>query len=86
MNVVPVVDDTVALLILPYGVDNIDGNFFVELARQTLQKNLKMVRLLRFNHQKFSLSNFDAVLQSFHCPNRDTFLNKTFSLEQQLTR
>ena len=61
-----------------------DGNIVGELARRSVQKYENTVRLLRYNNQTCYVNNFNAVFQSFRCPNCDTFFIRTFNLEQLL--
>ena len=84
MNVIPTVEDLLTLNILFYDIDNVDGNFFGELARRSVQKYDNIARLLRYNNHICYVSNINAVFQSFHCPNCDTFSSRIFILEQNL--
>ena len=85
MNDIPIAKDLLILNILLYDIDNVDGNIIGELARRSLQKYDNAVRLLRYNNHIYYVRNLIAVFQSFCCPNCDTFLNRTFKLEQLLT-
>ena len=85
MNINPIVEDLLTLNILLYDIDNVDGNIIGELARQSLQKYNKTVRLLRYNNHTCYVSNIDTVFQAFRCPNCDIFFNGTFNLERHLT-
>ena len=81
MNDIPIVEDLLALDILLYDVDIVDGNIIGELARRSVQKYDNTVRLLRYNNHICYVSNINAVFQSFRCPNCDIFFNRTFNLE-----
>ena len=85
MNDIPIVEDLLALNILLYDIDIVDGNIIGELARRSVQKYDNTVRLLRYNKHICYVSNINAVFQSFCCPNCDTFFNRTFNLERHLT-
>ena len=85
MNDIPIVEDLLALNILLYDIDIVDGNIVGELARRSVQKYENTVRLLRYNNHICYVSNINAVFQAFRCPNCATFLNKTFNLERHLT-
>ena len=85
LNDILIVDDLLPLNILLYDIDNVDGNIIGELARRSVQKDENTVRLLRYNNHICYVNNHNAVFQSFCCPNCDTFLNRTFNLEQLLT-
>ena len=85
MNDIPNVEVQLALNILLYDIDIVDGNIIGELARRSVQKYDNTVRLLRYNNHICYVSNHNAVFQSFRCTNCDTFFNRTFNLERQLT-
>ena len=85
MNVIPTVQDLLTLNILLYDIDNVDGNIVGELARRSVQNYENTVRLLRYNNHICYVNNINAVFQSFRCPNCDTFFNKAFTLERNLT-
>ena len=85
MNDIPIVEDLLALNILLYDIDIVDGNIIGELARRSVQKYNNTVRLLRYNNHICYVSNINEVFQSFRCPNCDTFFNRTFNLERHLT-
>ena len=65
--------------------DIVDGKKIGELARRSLQKYNNTVRLLRYNNHMCYVSNIKKVIQAFRCPNCDTFFNRTFNLQRQLT-
>ena len=50
MSDIPIVEDLLALNILLYDIDIVDGNFIGELARRSVQKYDNTVRLLRYNN------------------------------------
>ena len=85
MNDIPTVEDLLILNIVLYVIDIMDGNIIGELARRSVQKYEKTVRLLRYNNHICYVNNINAVFQSFCCPNCDTFFNRTFNLERKLT-
>ena len=85
MNDISTAEDLLTLNILLYGIDIVDGNIIVELARKGVQKYENTVRLLRYNNHISYVNNVNAVFQSFRCPNCDTFFNRTFNLERHLT-
>ena len=85
MNDFPIVEDLLTRNILLYDIDIVDGNIVGELARRSVQKYENTVRLLRYNNHICYVNNINAVLQSFRCPNCDTFFNRTFNLERHLT-
>ena len=85
MNDILIVEDLIALNILFYDIDIVDGNIIGELSRRSVQKYDNAVRLLRYNNRLCYVSNINAVFQCFRCPNWDTFFNRTFNLERYLT-
>ena len=84
-NNIPSVEGLLTLNILLYDKDIMDGNIVGEHARRGVQKYENTVRLLRYSNHICYVNNNIAVFQSFHCPDCDTFFNKTFNLEQHLT-
>ena len=88
MNDIRIVEDLLTLNILLYDIDIVDGNIIGELARRSVQKYDNTVRLLRYNNHNNHIcyvSKNNAVFQSFRCPYCDTFLNRTFNFERNLT-
>ena len=81
MNDIPIVEDLLTLNILLYDIDLFDGNIVGELARRSVQKYEKPVRLLRYNNHICYVNNINTVFRYFRCPNCDTFFNRTFNLE-----
>ena len=86
MNVIPIVEDLLTLNNVLYDIDTVDGNIVAELARRSLQKYNITVRLLSYNNHMCNVSDINAVFQDFCCPNCGTFFNRTFNLEQHLTK
>ena len=85
MNDIPIVEGLLTLNILLYDIDIVDGNLVGELARRNVQRHENTVRLLRYNNHICYVNNINAVFQSFRFPNCDTFFNRTFNLERNLT-
>ena len=85
MNDSRIVDDLLTLNIFLYNIDIVDENIIGELATRSVQKYDNSDGLLRCNIHICYLSNINAVFQSFHCPNCDTFSSRTVSLERHLT-
>ena len=85
VNDVPIVEELLTLNILMYDIDIVDGNLVGELARRSVPVYENTVRLLVYNNHKCYVNNINAVFQSFCCPFCDTFFNRTFNLEQNLT-
>ena len=82
---IPFVEDLLTLNIELYHIDIVDGNIIGELARRSVKKYEKTVRLLRYNNHICYVNNINAVFQSFRYSNCDTFFNRTFNFEQHLT-
>ena len=85
MNDIPIIEDLLTPNILLYDIDIVDGKIIGELARRSVPKYDKTVRLLRYNNHKAYVSIFNAVFQTFRCPNCDTLFNRLFHLERHLT-
>ena len=85
MNNIPIVEDLITLNILPYDIDVVDGNIIGELARGSVQKYENIERLQRYNNHICHGNNINEVFQFVRCPDCDTFLNRTFNLEQNVT-
>ena len=84
-NDIPIVEDLLLLNFLLYDIHIVEGNRIGELVRRSVQKHEHFVRLLRYNNHICFVSNFNAVFQSFRCPNCDIFFNRTSNLERHLT-
>ena len=85
MNDILLVEDLLTLNIVLYDIDIVDGKIIGELARRSLQKYNNTVKLLRYSNHIFYVSNLNTVFQAFRCPNCDTFFNRTFNSERNLT-
>ena len=83
-NDIPIVEDLLTLNILLYVIDIVDGNIIGELARRRVEKCENTVRLLRYINHICYVNDYNAVFQSFRCPNCATFFSRTFSLERNL--
>ena len=73
MNNISTVEELLTLNILLYDKNILGGNIVGEFARRIVQKYDIIKRLLRYNNHKCYLNNFNAVFQSFRCPNSDIF-------------
>ena len=58
----------------------------LNLAFKFIVKNENTVRLLRYNYHICYGRKFNAVFQSFRCPNCDTFFNRAPNLERHITK
>ena len=86
MNDIPTFEDLLNLSIVLYHIDVVDGNIAGEHARRIVQKYENTVQLLRYNNHICYMNNIKAVFQTFRCPIRDIFSNRTFNLERNLTK
>ena len=86
MNDIPLVEDLLTLKIVLYDIDIADGKVIGKLARRSVQKYEKTVRLLRYNNHICYVNNINAVFQSFRHPNWDFFFSRAFNLERHLPK
>ena len=84
MNDIPFAEDLLTLNNVLFDINFVDGNIIRELARRSMQNYNNTVRLLRYNNHICYVSNINAVLQAFPCPNCDTFFSRAFNLERHL--
>ena len=61
-----------------------DGELIGELARRSIHKFEKSVKLLRYNNHICYVNNINALFGTFRCTTCDTFFSKTESLEPHL--
>ena len=61
-----------------------DGELIGELARRSIHKFEKSVKLLRYNNHICYVNNINALFETFRCTTCDTFSSKTGSLEPHL--
>ena len=78
----PVVEEIVQRNIFKYDFDIQEGEYVGELARQSIGRFNKTVKLLRFNNHIIHINNLDSFFKCFRCPSfnnffkRSEFLNK----------
>ena len=84
MTDVPKVEELLQLNIFLYDIDFVDGELIGELARRSIQKFEKSVKLLRYNNHICYVNNINALFQAFRCTTCDTFFSKTGNLERHL--
>ena len=85
MDDIPSVEDIVSINIFIYDIDLIDGAMVGELARRSIKKYEKSVKLIRNNSHICYVDNINALFKAFRCPTCDTF-QKTGNLERHLVR
>ena len=74
------------LNIFLYDIDFVDGELIGELARGSIQKFEKSVKLLRYNNHICYVNNINALFKAFWCTTCDTFCSKTGNLERHLVK
>ena len=67
-----------------YDIDFVDGELIGELARRSIQKFEKSVKLLCYNNYICYVNIINALFKAFRCTTCDTFFSKTGILEQPL--
>ena len=80
------VEDIKGINIFIYDIDLIDGAMVGELARRSIKKYEKSVRLIRYYSHICYVDNIHALFKAFRCPTCDTFFQKTGNLERYLVR
>ena len=81
---IPKVEEILQLNIFLYDIDFVDGELIGELARRSIQKFEKSVKLLRYNNHICYINNINALFKAFRCTTSDTFFSKTGNLERHL--
>ena len=84
MTDIPKVEDLLQLYIFFYDIDFVDGELIGEIARRSVQKYEKSVKLLRYNNHICYVNNINALFEAFRCTTCDTFFSKTGNLERHL--
>ena len=84
MTDIPKVEEMLQLNIFLYDIDFVDGELIGELARRSIQRFEKSVKLLRYNNHICYVNNINALFKTFRCTTCDTFFSKTGNLERHL--
>ena len=84
MTDIPKVEGMLQLNIFLYDIDFVDRELTGELARRSIQKFEKSVKLLRSNNHICYVSDMNSLLKSFRCSTCDTVFSKTGNLERLL--
>ena len=84
LNDIPKVEDLLQLNIFFYDFDFVDGELIGEVARRSIQKYGKRVKLLRYNNHICYVNNIKALLKAFRCTTCNTNFSKTGNLERNL--
>ena len=82
MTDIPKVGEMLQFNIFLYDIVFVDGELIGELARRSIQKFEKSVKLLRYNNHICYVNNINAFFKTFRCTTSDTFFSKTGNLER----
>ena len=81
---IPKVEEMLQFNIILYDIDFVDGELIGELARRSIQKSEKSVKLLRYNNHICYVNDMNSFLKSFCCSKCNTIISKTGNLERHL--
>ena len=84
MTDIPKVEELLQLNIFLHDIDFVDGELIGELARRSIQKIEKRVKLLRYNNDICYVSDMNSFFKSFRCSTCDTIFSKTGNSERHL--
>ena len=84
MTDIPKVDEMLQLNIFLYDIDFVNGELIGELARRSIQKIEKSVKLLRYNNHFCYVSDMNSFFKSFCCSSCGTIFSNTGNLERHL--
>ena len=84
MTDIPKVEEMLLLSIFLYYIEFVDGELIGELARRSIQKFEKNVKLLGYNNHICYVSDMNSSFKSFRCSTCDTIFSKTGILERHL--
>ena len=82
----PVVEEIVQRNIFIYDFDIQEGEYVGELARRSIGRFDKTVKLLRFNNHIIHTNDIDSFFTCFRCPSCDTFFHKSDHFNHHLLR
>ena len=82
----PVVEEIVQRNIFIYNFDIQEGEYVGELARRSIGRFDKTVKLLRLNNHIIHTKDIDSFFKCFRCPSCDTFFHKSDHFNQHLQR
>ena len=82
----PVVEEIVQRNIFIYDFDIQEGEYVGELARRSIGRFDKTVKLLRFNNHIIHTNDIDSFFKCFRCPSCDTFFNKSDNFNKHFLR
>ena len=82
----PVVEEIVQRNIFIYDFDIQEGEYVGELARRSIGRFDKTVKLLRLNNHIIHTNDIDSFFKCFPCPSCNTFFYKSYHFNQHLQR
>ena len=80
----PLVEGLVERNIFIYDFDIQEGDYVGELARRSIEKFKKTVKLLRFNNHIIHTIDIDSFFKCFHCPSCDCFFDRSDNFNRHL--
>ena len=86
VEVLPVVEEIVQRNIFIYDFDIQEGEYIGELARPSIGRFDKTVKLLRFNNHINLTNDIDSFFKCFRCPSCNTFFKRSEFLNKHLLR
>ena len=86
MDNLPIVEDVLVKNNFIYDIDIEDGDFVGDLARRSIGKNEKTVKILRYNNHIIHVNNIDNFFKCFRCPTCDTFFYKADNFNKHFLR
>ena len=81
-----VVEEIMQRNIFIYDFDIKEGDYVGELARRSIGRFDKTVKLMRFNNHIIHTNDIDFFFKCFRCPSCDTFFNKSDNFNKHLLR
>ena len=84
IDYLPLVEGIVERDIFIYDFDIQEGEYVGELARRSIGKFEKTVKLLRFNNQIIHTNDIDSFFKSFRFPSVDCFFNRSDNFNRHL--
>ena len=84
MTDIPKAEEKLQLNIFLYDIDFVDGELIGVLARRSIEKYKKIIKLLRYNNDICYVSDMNSFFKSFRFSTCDTFFSKTWKLEWHL--
>ena len=82
----PVVEEIIERNIFIYDFDIQAGEYVGELARRSIGRFEKTVKLLRFNNHIIHTNDIDSFFKCFRCPSCDSFFKRSEFLKKHLPR